>query len=57
MRRKKMRENYLFKQGMVQEAEDEDVETRVPTIEFAQLDQIAQELDIESKVNKSKIKR
>ena len=52
-----MRENFVFQQELVQQAEDEDVETRVPTIEFAQLDQIAQELDIESKVNKSKIKR
>ena len=54
--RKKLRESYLFKQELVQQAEDEDLETRVATIEFAHLDQIAQDLDIETKVNQLKSK-
>ena len=46
----------FFKQGLVQQADDEEVETRVATNEFAQLEQLAQDLDNETKVNKSKRK-
>ena len=30
-----LKENYLFKQGLVQQEKDDEVETRVATIEFA----------------------
>ena len=51
-----LKENYLFKQGLVQQEKGDEVETRVATIEFAHLDQLAQDLEIETKVNKSKKK-
>ena len=51
-----MRANFIFKQDLVQQAENEDLETRVTTNEFAHLDQLAKDLDKETKVNQSKRK-